>query len=66
MHDPCIQYFTGEEFFQHALLHERSGKSHWRKRIGDHLDRNFPHGRLGDRINAVMSAVGYNPRLILE
>ena len=31
-----------------------------------HLDRNFLHGRLGDRINAVMSAVGYNLRLILK
>jgi len=31
-----------------------------------HLDRNFLHGRLGDRINAVMSAVGYNFRLILK
>ena len=31
-----------------------------------HLGRNFLHGRLGDRINAVMSAVGYNLRLILK
>ncbi len=31
-----------------------------------HLDRNFLHGRLGDRINAVMSAVGHNFRLILK
>ncbi len=31
-----------------------------------HLDRNFLHGRLGDQINAVMSAVGYNLRLILK
>ncbi len=38
VHDPYFQYFTGEEFFQHALTHERSGMSHWRKRIGDHLD----------------------------
>jgi len=38
VHDPYFQYFTGEEFFQHALAHERSGMSHWRKRIGDHLD----------------------------
>ncbi len=38
VHDPYFQYFTGEEFFQHALPHERSGMSHWRKRIGDHLD----------------------------
>lgn len=36
--DPYFQYFTGEEFFQHKLLHERSGMSHWRNRIGDKLD----------------------------
>jgi IS5 family transposase len=36
--DPYFQYFTGAEFFQHALPHERSGLSHWRKRIGDKLD----------------------------
>ena len=38
VHDPYFQYFTGEEFFRHALAHERSGMSHWRKRIGDRLD----------------------------
>jgi IS5 family transposase len=38
VHDPYFQYFTGEEFFQHELPHERSGMSHWRKRIGDRLD----------------------------
>ncbi len=32
-----FQYFTGEEFFQHELLHERSGLSHWSKRISDRL-----------------------------
>ena len=37
-HDPYFQYFTGEEFFQHELPHERSGLSHWRKRLGDRLD----------------------------
>jgi IS5 family transposase len=31
-----------------------------------HLDRNFLKGHLGDQINAVMSAVGYNLRLILK
>jgi len=31
-----------------------------------HLDRNFLHGCLGDQINAVMSAVGYNLCLILK
>ena len=38
VHDPYFQYLTGEEFFQHTLPHERSGLSHWRKRIGDDLD----------------------------
>ena len=38
VHDPYFQYFTGEEFFQHTLVHERSGMSHWRKRIGGRLD----------------------------
>jgi transposase, IS5 family len=36
--NPYFQYFCGEEFFQHAFPHERSGMSHWRKRIGDKLD----------------------------
>ena len=40
-------------------------RSRYRKTDG-HLDRNFLHGRLGDQINAVMSAVGYNFRLILK
>jgi len=31
-----------------------------------HLARNFLKGRLGDQINAVMSAVGYNLRLVLK
>jgi IS5 family transposase len=35
---PYFQHFTGETFFQHAFPHERSGLSHWRKRIGDKLD----------------------------
>jgi len=38
VHDPYFQYFTGEEFFQHHLPHDRSGMSHWRKRLGDKLD----------------------------
>ena len=38
VHDPYFQHFTGEEFFQHELPHERSTMSHWRKRIGDKLD----------------------------
>lgn len=32
------QHFTGETFFQHDLPHERSGLSHWRRRIGDKLE----------------------------
>jgi IS5 family transposase len=31
-----------------------------------HLDQNFLKGRDGDQINTGMSAVGYNPRLILK
>ena len=38
VNDPYFQYFTGEEFFQHELVHERSGLSHWRKRIGERLE----------------------------
>jgi len=38
LNDPYFQYFTGEEFFQHELVHERSGMSHWRKRIGERLE----------------------------
>ncbi len=38
VYDPYFQYFTGQEFFQHQLPHERSGMSHWRKRIGEGLD----------------------------
>src|SRR5215475_7002842 len=36
--NPYFQFFTGEEFFQHAFPHERSGLSHWRKRLGDKLE----------------------------
>ena len=35
---PYFQYFTGETFFCHRFPHERSGLSHWRKRIGDRLE----------------------------
>ena len=38
VHDPYFQYFTGEEFFQHAFPHERSDLSHWRKRLGAKLE----------------------------
>jgi IS5 family transposase len=38
VHDPYFQYFTGEEFFQHAFPHERSDLSHWRQRLGDKLE----------------------------
>lgn len=36
VHDPYFQYFTGEEFIQHAFPHE--GLSHRRKRLGDKLE----------------------------
>jgi transposase, IS5 family len=38
VYDPYFQYFTGEEFFQHAFRHERSDLSNWRKRLGDKLE----------------------------
>jgi len=37
--NPYFQYFTGEEFFCHEFPHERSDLSHWRKRIGDKLEK---------------------------
>ena len=42
VYDPYFQYFTGEEFFQHAFPHERSDLSHWRKRLGEKLDFCWP------------------------
>ncbi len=38
VYDPYFQYFTGEEFFQHAFPHERSDLSHWRGRLGAKLE----------------------------
>jgi transposase, IS5 family len=38
VYDPYFQYFTGEEFFQHAFPHERSDLSHWRRRLGEKLE----------------------------
>jgi IS5 family transposase len=39
VYDPYFQYFTGEEFFQHEFPHERSDLTHWRRRIGEKLDK---------------------------
>ena len=33
--DPYMQYFCGEEYFQHAFPLERSGMTHFRKRVGE-------------------------------
>jgi hypothetical protein len=38
VYDPYFQYFTAEEFFQHAFPHERSDLSHRRERLGDKLE----------------------------
>jgi IS5 family transposase len=38
VYDPYFQHFTGEAFFQHTFPHERSGLTHWRKRLGDRLE----------------------------
>ncbi|MEY9590812.1 hypothetical protein ABIA06_003103 [Bradyrhizobium yuanmingense] len=47
VHDPYFLFFTGKEFFQHAFPHEHSDLNHWRKRLGDKLERLLaerPHG----------------------
>ena len=33
--DPYMQYFCGEEYFQHAFPLERSGMTHFRRRVGE-------------------------------
>jgi transposase, IS5 family len=33
--DPYMQYFCGEEYFQHEFPLERSGMTHFRKRVGE-------------------------------
>jgi IS5 family transposase len=38
VYDPYLQFFNGEEFFQHKFPHECSDLSHWRKRLGDKLE----------------------------
>src|SRR5215472_8695550 len=32
--NPYFQYFCGEEFFQHALVFDRSSLTRWRQRMG--------------------------------
>src|SRR5215469_16388810 len=34
MENPYFQYFCGEEFFQHALVFDRSSLTRWRQRVG--------------------------------
>lgn len=54
VHDPYFQYFTGETFFQHELPHERSGLSHWRKRIGEKLELLLAESlRIADNVGAL-------------
>jgi len=33
--EPVLQYFCGEEFFQHALVFDRSSLTRWRQRMGE-------------------------------
>jgi hypothetical protein len=37
--NPCFQYFCGEEFFQHALVFDRSSLTRWRQRMGKRSSR---------------------------
>src|SRR5262249_10272996 len=44
--NPYFQYFSGEEFFQHALLFDRSSLTGWRPRMGgEKLQVVLPEGR---------------------
>ena len=69
---PYRVYKSGQKRGVHGQIkRERRRRSAIEAVIGHcktdgHLGRNFLKGRLGDRINAVMSAVGYNLRLILK
>jgi transposase, IS5 family len=33
--NPYLQYFCGEEFFEHRLLFDRSSLTRWRQRMGE-------------------------------
>src|SRR5262249_62432718 len=56
VYDPYFQYFTGEEFFQHAFPHERSDLSHWRGRLGAKLELLLAEGlRIAHQIGALGS-----------
>jgi transposase, IS5 family len=35
--DPYMQFFCGEEYFQHAFPLERSGMTHFRRRVGEQV-----------------------------
>ena len=35
MENPYFQYFCGEEFFQHALVFDRSSMTRWCQRMGE-------------------------------
>ena len=35
MENPYFQYLCGEEFFQHALVFDRSSLTRWRQRMGE-------------------------------
>ena len=45
VYDPYFQYFTGEEFFQHAFPHERSGRQ-----VGAAVSRELADGASGRRL----------------
>src|SRR6185295_4899681 len=63
VYDPYFQYFTGEEFFQHAFPHERSDLSHWRKRLGDKLELLLAESlRIAHQAGALRSKPRYSPR----
>src|SRR5438132_10235095 len=44
--NPYFQYFCGEEFFQHALVFDRSSLTRWRQRMGEDKLRACRCGRV--------------------
>src|SRR5919197_5776211 len=45
--EPVLQYFCGEEFFQHALVFDRSSLTRWRQRMGEEKLQALLQGELG-------------------
>lgn len=56
--DPYMQYFCGEEYFQHSFPLERSGMTHFRRRVGEQA----LEALLQETLAAAYRAGALNPR----